>query len=79
MKPLHFNLRRMLLAVALVALGLCMMTHLTTPYAAVFMAGSVGIGITFGAAVGLITNRPKRWMLIGGLGWLLFSIYAVIA
>ena len=79
MKPIQFNLRRMFLVVALVALGLWMMSHLETPYAAVFITGSVGIGVVFGAAFGLITNRPKRWMLIGGLGWLLFGVYAVIA
>ncbi len=74
----QFSLRRMFLAVALLALGLWMMLHLVTPSHALFIAGCAVIGAVFGAAVGLLAGRTKVCALVGATGWIAFGAFAVL-
>jgi hypothetical protein len=77
-QSLRFSVRRTFMAITLVAFGLAIMTQLRTPSHALWIAASVAIGSLFGAATGLILNRPLFWTLTGACGWLLFAIYAVV-
>ena len=78
MRRPQFNLRRMFAATALVAIGWWLMLGLRTPSHVLFITGSVVIGVCFGAAVGLLINRPKLCTLVGAGGWFLFAIFAVV-
>ena len=79
MKPVQFNLRRLLLAVALTAAALSMMLALKTSSHVLVIAACVVIGATFGAAVGVLLDRVRMCMAMSAFGWLLFAIYAVLA
>ena len=74
-----FSVGRMLWAVTLVAAGLSIMVKSGSKSAALFAAECTAIGACFGAAVGLIVDRPRLLTLIGAGLWVLFALFAVLA
>jgi hypothetical protein len=77
MQPSQFDMRRLFLAITLVAFGIWMM-NFPTAYRSLFLLGSIIVGASFGAAVGLILNRLKPCVWIGMLGFVSFAIFAIL-
>lgn len=73
----RFDLRRLLMATALVALGIWEMFHLVTPSHVVWLGGCAVIGLTFGAAAGLLANALRICIALSVVGWLAFGIFAI--
>jgi hypothetical protein len=74
-----YSLGRLLWAMVLAAVGLSVMVKSGTPSVILFAAKCIVIGTCFGAAIGLIVDRPKLFMLIDAGLWLLFALYATLA